>query len=743
VGGDSGRTGRRGSAGTWPRPLCLALLASALWAAAARADGIGGFLQFNFSKGNTELRDASGTTTTQSSNLFAQQYRLNLDKRIYPNLTVSAGGTFERTDVRTEVDAVSTDLVSTRLLPFVDLVLNTQLITLGGGYQRNEATVKVDDTSLPTLVREQSYARFGYRPDGFPTLNLQAGRNQFYDKDRSTQDLVNDYLSIDSQYRPTSKVRLSYLGALSHGTDNLKDFESRSLTNNGTASYSDSYWKNRMTFSGNYNINNLNSEFTTGGQGEVSVPLFPFQGVSALSNTPAQVVQVVLLPNAALIDGNLASSSGIDIGIPPTPGDTRWNIGLDFGVPTEVNTLYVWVDKRLSPQVSDSYSWEVYTSDDNLEWDLRQTVFPAPFAPFDNRFEVRFQNVNSRFVKVVTRPLVSLPPPTVEYPIPGVFSDILVTELQAFNTKPVADVAGKSSQTSQTVTLDARVRILSVPSLYYQVTYFAAKSTLAPYRYTLSNALQANHQFNRVFSGSASVSRLDNMDQRGHEVTYIYNASLMAVPLPTLTHNLSYSGRTVMFEGRRGTSNSFYLTNTAQLYPGIDASLSGGMDFSSRESGEETEGITWGATLNLTPHRTLNVNMSYSGNTSEATGGGKPDTTSRNNGGTVSASFTPFSTLYLYGDWSISSQEDQPTFTRTNYGVNWAPFPDGTLHFNISYLETLQSSDQSRNRSLTSGVRWNINPRASIDVAYTWFLAKSNFQEQESDFLTSNLRITF
>jgi len=724
-----------------PRALCLALLASALWPAAARADGIGGLLEYSFSKGNTEIRDASERTTTTDSTLFSQRYRLNLDKRIFPTVTVSAGGTFERIDVRTEENGEGTDLVSTRILPFVDLVLNTQLITLGGGYQLNEATVKINGVSSPTLVREQSYARFGYRPDGFPTLNLQAGRNEFYDKDKIRQDLVNDYLNISSQYSPTNKMQLSYLGALSKGTDKLKDFETKSFTNGGTATYSDSYWKNLVTFSGMYNINNLNSEFTAGGQGEVSVPLFPFQGLSALNDTPSLVV---LAPNPLLIDGNLTAGSGIDIGFVSLPGDTRpRNLGLDFVVPTQVNTLYVWVDKKLPPQVSDAYSWEVYTSDDNREWVLRQTVSPAPFAPFDNRFEVRFQNVNSRFVKVVTRPLANLPPPTVEFPDPGVFRTIPVTELQAFNTKPVADVAGKSSQTSQAITLDARVRLLSVPSLYYQVTYFAAKSTLAPYRYTLSNALLANHQFNRVFSGAASVSRLDTEDQRGHEVTYIYNASLMAVPLPTLTHNLSYSGRTVEFEGRRGTFNSIYLTNSAKLYQGVDASLSGGLDFSSRESGEKTQGTTWAASLNLTPHRTLNVNLSYSGNTSEATGGGKPDTTSSSSGGTVSASFTPFSTLYLYGDWSRSSQADQPTFTRTNYGANWAPFPDGTLHFNINYLETLQSSDESRSRSLTSGVRWNINPRASIDVAYTRFLADSNFQEQQSDFITSNLRITF
>jgi len=48
-------------------------------------------LQYN-SRRETRTPDASGTKTTQSSNLFAQQYRLNLDKRIYPTFTVSAGG---------------------------------------------------------------------------------------------------------------------------------------------------------------------------------------------------------------------------------------------------------------------------------------------------------------------------------------------------------------------------------------------------------------------------------------------------------------------------------------------------------------------------------------------------------------------------------------------------------------------------------------------------------------------------
>jgi len=727
--------------GIAPRALRLVLAAFALWpAVAARADGISGLIEYNYSKGNTKSQDGSGTTESRST-LFFQRYRLNLEKQFFPTVTLTAGGYFERTDGTSETDGVEYDQMTTKSAPYVDIVLNTPLLTLGGGYRKDASWAKSGDFSTSKLLREQSYGRFAYRPDGFPTLDLQVGRNEYYDSERTFRDYVEDYLNVTSRYRPVPDLYMSYSGAFSDATDRLRNNETRSAQNSGTANYSHSFWQKRAGFSGAYNILNTQTEFTTGGQGEVAFSLFPFSGLAALSDTPAQVI---LLPNPALINGNTTAGSGIDIGVPPPLGDARpRNMGLDFVVKTESNTLYVWVDKPLPSYVANTYAWEIYTSDDNFSWVLRQIVSPAPFAPFDNRFEIRFQNVSSRYVKVVTRPLANLPPPTVEYPDPNVFRSIQVTELQAFLRKPAAEVSGNDSRTSQTLNLDTRVRILDVPSLYYQGSYFLSKTTDSPDRYTVSNALSANHQFSRVFSGSARVGTDYSDDGLGNTVTHRYDASLTAVPLPTLTHTLTYSGRTEDAKGSRSTANSIFLSNTAELYKGINANLNGGMTDSSREGGDKTRSYNLSAGLGLVPHRTLNVNMSYSGETSERTGGGKPDISTINRSGTVNVSYTPVPTVYLQGDWSINNQARQPQFTTTSFTAGWTPFPDGTLHFSFPYTETRRSSDHSTDQGFSPTVRWNATRRVSLDAGYAWFHSRSDFQESRSNIYSTNFRVTF
>ena len=117
---------------------------------------------------------------------------------------------------------------------------------------------------------------------------------------------------------------------------------------------------------------------------------FFLSAASSLSQTRPRLG--ALAPNAALIDGNLTASAGIDIGLPPLGGNLQpRNIGLDFLNPVQVNDLQVWVDRTLTPVVAASFSWDIYTSADNLTWTLYQTVFPATFGPFQNRFDIQIR----------------------------------------------------------------------------------------------------------------------------------------------------------------------------------------------------------------------------------------------------------------------------------------------------------------------------------------------------------------
>jgi hypothetical protein len=709
---------------------------------AARAEGISGYFDLTYSHFNSETRDAVGGTTKVDSGAFIQRYNLALSKTFFPTVTMAASGLFDRIDSSTETDGVKSDASNTRIQPYVSLTLNTPLIMVQGTYLLTEEKAKSNGVSSPTFYRQQAGGSLGYRPDRFPSLNLQYTQSENYDSSRSVRDTVDDVLNVNSLYSPVKDLQLTYAGTFDDFKDKLVNNEFQTRTNSGTVQYSSRWWKNRLTFYGNYNLTQRSTEVTTSGKGEIPFLRSPFAGLVGLSDTPALVA---LLPNPALIDGNTTVPAGIDIGLfPPGPESARpRNIGLDFVVDTEVNTLYVWVDKKLPINVSTTYAWDIYTSLNNQDWTLRQTVTPAPFGAFDNRFEINFQNVTARYIKVVTRPLAQLPPPTVEDPDPTIFRNIQVTELQAYLRVAAQSVSGKTSITTQFLNLDARVRLLDVPSVYYEVTYFRNQASPNPPTSILTNALSSNHQINRVLSGSWRVSREDNDSERGLRVTYNYYASLIAVPLPTLSHNLNFSGRSEEFEGRKADSNSVFLFNSAELYKGINVNLSGGINRATSETGVKNESTQWSFGASLIPHRTLNVNMSYSSTNGKQSGGNQPDKENKSSAGEISVSFTPFPTLFLFGDWAVFRQTGQPTDLTQNYTLAWSPFPGGTLHFNFPYTETRRSSNDQKDRAFSPNILWNITSRTSFSVSYAWQRSETPLQEFQQNGFVTNLRANF
>jgi hypothetical protein len=613
---------------------------------------------------------------------------------------------------------------------------------LQGTYLLSGEKAKSNGVSSPTFYRQQTGGSFGYRPDGFPSLNLQYTQSENYDASRSLRDTVDDVLNVNSRYSPVKDLQLTYMGTFDDFKDKLVNNEIRTRTNSGTVQYSGSGWKNRLTYYGNYNLSQRATEVTTSGKGEILFLRSPFAGLAGLSDTPALIA---LPPNPALIDGNTTGPAGIDIGLfPPGPDSGRpRNIGLDFVVDTEVNTLFVWVDKKLPLNVSTTYTWDIYTSQNNQDWTLRQTVTPAPFGAFDNRFEINFPNVTARYIKVVTRPLAQLPPPTVDVPDPTIFRNIQVTELQAYLRKAAQTVSGNTSTTSQFLNLDARVRLLDVPSVYYEITYFRNQASSNPSTSILTNALSSNHQINRVLSGSWRISREDNDSGKGLRITYNYSASLMAVPLPTLTHNFVLSVRTEEFEGRKADNSSAFLYNSAELYKGVNVNLSGGISRATSDTGVKNEGTQWSFGASLIPHRTLNVNMSYNSTQGKLSGGNQPDQENKTSTGDISVSFTPFPTLFLFGDWAVFRQTGQPTDVTQNYTVSWSPFPGGTLHVNFPYTETRRSSNDQKDQTFSPGILWNITSRTTFSVAYAWQRSESPLQLFRENGFTTNLRANF
>jgi hypothetical protein len=722
------------------RVLLALIAATGVLARRSAAEGLSGYLELNYSNTETKSTDASGQSLESKTDSLTQRYSINLDKGIYQNLNFLAGGFFERQDSALKAETNEVDSTKTSIRPFATLRLRTPLYGAEAGYFRDEEKLKASGLSTAPTIRETYSTSAYWRPDGFPDVKVEYFRANSFDRDRRIQDTTEDRYGVTTNYRPVSPLDLRYQGFFDERADHLTGATVDDTSHNMRVVYSDAWWKRRISVDSDYNLVRNETDTHATGAGEVNFQLFPFAGLSGITDTPETIA---LDPNLLLIDGNLAAGTGINLGLPPLGGDARpRNLGLDFGAVTEVNALLVTVDRDVT-QVAGAFSWRIYTSSDNLNWALRQTVSPAVFSSLFPRFEIRFANVTARYVKLVVAPLS----PAV--PFASGFPTVLVTELQAELRRPATEVEGKLTRTAHRYLLNIRTRILETPSLAHEFSYFLRKMDPSPFpaEYTVSNGLAFQHQFTKVFSGRARVSREDGQERAGSRSAYLYSASIAAVPLETLSHTLVYSGADETLAGNTTVSNSVFLVNNAKLYEGVDLSLAGGATFTKSGTGQKTDQTQVNGSATLVPNKVVTLNLVYTGSTSTSKGGELPgEKETSNRSWEANVTVTPLPTLYLYGSHRVDRRSAggvRDMNTTRNYVFNFSPFPYGTLHLNVSYNETVRLEDDSRQRILSPSLRWNMTPGSYLDFTYLKVENNSPVLSDETRTLSGTVRMNF
>jgi hypothetical protein len=139
----------------------------------------------------------------------------------------------------------------------------------------------------------------------------------------------------------------------------------------------------------------------------------------------------------------------------------------------------------------------------------------------------------------------------------------------------------------------------------------------------------------------------------------------------------------------------------------------------------------------------MTLTLNYSGTTSHTTGGGKPDSSTFSRIGDMTLAYNPFDTLRLYGSLGIASQSGTKTDFLQNYGINWSPFPDGNLQFNINYNENLRTADNYKERAFTPSVRWKITGKIFLDLSYVMIKTSSNSEKSDTNGFNANLKVFF
>jgi hypothetical protein len=731
-------------------PHTAMLCAAALLApGGASGDSITGLLEEDYSRVHQELSDALGAGQATDLWQLTQRYRLNLDKTLFPNLRLGAGGAFEQLLGSSRTGPLSTDLWGRTTNFYGLLTAGSQILSGTGGYTRRD----VWPSQGAGLVNEEPSFSLSWRPVDAPSFFFRVSRPLIYDTQRRSQDLATLQGLLSAQYSPVQALDLRYTGTYSESQDRVHATDTTSISHTGGANYGRNFEPWNTAVAAGLNLTFRRTLVNSAGPGgTLTTPAFPLAGLSLVEAFPAAPSLDTLAPNPALIDGSITASAGLNLGFTPTlAGDVNpRDMGVQFAdTLTQVNTFYVWVVNAtgqpitLPEDVAATYQWSAWQSDDNLHW-TQVDIAPAPqgalFAPFQSRFEITLRvPVAARYLKVVTRPLSTAA--TTDRNL----ADIIVTELQVLLVTPVTISTGWQSSNAQLLTLGGRTQLFGRPDVSYDLAMQFARSeqaqTPAAQTWLVANGLNFSRRLSDFALANARLARQDFDQGHGHEGAFLYSASVSADELPTLGHTASYSGQVNTAPAGTSTNNAISFYSRATPYRGIGLLAGFSWSTGTNVTGRTTRSNVVTINATIQPHPKLTLAGTFGRNGSVTLGGNQDTVLSVQQFLQGSVSFNPVPALYLSGSVQRTSTDSQ-TYTLTNVAAGFSPFPGGSLQFSVAFNETLDSNN-AVTRLITPGVRWNITRAAVLSVSYALVDNTSPQSELHSRTFDVNLRIPF
>ena len=210
---------------------------------------------------------------------------------------------------------------------------------------------------------------------------------------------------------------------------------------------------------------------------------------------------------------------------------------------TPVNSIQVWVDRLLPPEIAVQYVWTAYRSDDNKTWTPIAITGPVVFGPFQNRFEIPIVQTQARYLKVVTLPLSRT---SFDPTVGNAFANVFVTEVQVFLVRPADSVPREQAISGALLNATASTLLWRAANLNWDVTAIAERRT-SPGVTTWSfiNTLTASQWLSRTFQVNERLARQDGDEGLGHYGQTDWSLGVLWRPLPTFLGTLTYTGQFV------------------------------------------------------------------------------------------------------------------------------------------------------------------------------------------------------
>lgn len=700
---------------------CLATAGLLAAAPLARAEGLTLFLEPTFVVADLWSRDQLGRTTSQDSRQLLQSYRLSYDKALGPALQLTSGAMLDDNLERTrQAGRWSSHEATTRAL-YARLTLG--LPTLAGGLSYDLGDARA--TGVRPLIGETLTGHLRWLPLDLPEVSLRLSRTHQYDSSRSIQDLTTVGALLAARYA-LDAVETKYSLVWSQPRDAITGTESRSIDQAAQAIYSDRIFEDRTVVYASATLRNQLVHTLVSGSGSITVQQHPLAGLSLIETFPARPEEDALAANPALVDGNLSVGAALDVGYAPAlAGDAnRRDLGVQFGdLLTSVNTVRVWVDKRLGDEVAAAYTWTAWRSDDNRVWTPVGITGPVVFGPFQTFFEIPIQEVRARYLKVVTQPLS--PSVTTE----AAYASVLLTELQVFLTTPASQVPRDQASSSALLSLSATTALWRAANLSWDLAA-TAERRISPTAtlWSALNGLSASQQVARTLQLLERLARQDADQGVGHLGQTDWSAGLLWKPLLTFTGSLVYSGQYVDSVPVLDVATGGYVVQggnlshalaslvRADLYEGVSMQVNASAGLQHRPDQTDIYNGTLNSTLALTPspRASLAVGWLATHTRTYAFDGSRSSDTAQRADATLS--LRPAPAISAVGSVSRTFTGPRP-FTTGTAQINYSPLR-GDLRLTLAYSRTFDTLSETTIEAFSPTLRWYLRQNLQLSASY-------------------------
>jgi hypothetical protein len=496
--------------------------------------------------------------------------------------------------------------------------------------------------------------------------------------------------------------------------DHAVQYSRRLYSAGGNARYTGAFGAGALgnvTFGARYGLEYTGGDEESTASGDVLAPrpLDPAAGLYEYDELPTDSAGMPSAP--ALVDGDLATSSGVALG---PDGTSFQNVGVDLGRVDEVDEVQVFVrDANGRPVGVGQVDWTAYTSLDGRVWQQVQSV--AAFGPEASVYSVRFTKTETRFVKVVNLGTHVLP--------------AYVTELEVF-VHELVDAADRTTRSflnqSAGLTFDA------APRPWMRLSY-AGRGSLARSRYredpmsrTLDWSQALGSRLGPFHATTFELAYLATRTEATASVRQSETASATATydPLPplSLVARTSYTK-----DAATGfTSDTFSEGLAARIDPYPTLRFHASLD-AAQQRRSELDGtlqyVTGAAAVRARLTHALSGSANASGQWSLTPV--QPDATLGSPLPTIlvfqrywgDATWTPSATLSLRARVGYVMTQRSGLFQ--NYYLGWQPLQGGAITFTTAYDTDIDAVDGRWARRASAGAIWEVNLRVRLELTYS------------------------